>query len=130
MDCRPDAIEQAESGCFTASDLENTSASRRRRYFSLEHQKFRISPRLRQSTTWRVGDFGAYREAEGWDLILFRNVAIYLKPDYANTIWQRFDHLLNPGGLVVTGSAERPPESLLWKRESPCIYRKPSPLST
>jgi chemotaxis protein methyltransferase CheR len=71
-----------------------------------------------------VADFGVFRGAEPWDLILFRNGAIYLEAEYAHRVWRRLDEQLKPGGAVVTGGAERPPEDLRWKRESAYLYWK------
>ncbi len=124
VDCRADAIAQARSGCFAASELAVLGNLRRQRYFQIHGPQAVVSPRLRERTTWRVADFGKFRDAEGWDLILFRNAAIYLDAEYANCVWRRLDRQLKPGGVVVTGSAERPPDSLRWKREAACIYRK------
>lgn len=124
VDCRPDGIEQASSGAFAVSDLKNVELIRRQHYFHIEGRHAFISPRLRQRTHWRVADFAKFRETEPWDLILFRNVAIYLQADYAKAVWQGLDEQLKPGGVVVTGTAERPPGDLPWKRESLCVYRK------
>ena len=124
VDCRADAIEQARSGEFAASDLKGLEATRRQRYFGIEGGRAFISPPLRQKTVWHVADFGVFGEVEPWDLILFRNAAIYLERDYANRVWHGLGRQLKPGGVVVTGTADRPPEDLCLKRESPCIYRK------
>jgi len=125
LDCRPDAIEQARSGGFSVSDLKGIGEHRQQRYFRVEGRCAVILPRLRRNATWHVGDFGVFLDPKPWDLILFRNVAIYLQAEYANRIWHRLDQQLKPGGMVIAGSADRPPEDLRWKRESSCIYRKP-----
>jgi chemotaxis protein methyltransferase CheR len=124
VDCRSDAIEQAGNGTFAVSELKGLEAGRRERYFRLEGPRAFISPCLRQTTTWRVADFGVFWGAEPWDLILFRNGAIYLEAEHANRVWRWLDEQLKPGGAVVTGGAERPPEDLHWKRESAYLYWK------
>jgi len=42
----------------------------------------------------------------GLDLILFRNVAIYLKPEVTRAIIQRFHQALRPGGWLLLGETE------------------------
>lgn len=130
VDCRPDAIEQARAGCFAVSDLKVIGEQRQQRYFHFEGRCATISPRLRRKTAWQAADFGGFRDTKPWDLILFRNAAIYLEFEYANSVWHRLDQQLKPGGFVVTGSADRPPGDLGWRRESACIYRKPLPLTS
>lgn len=130
VDCRPEAIGQARSGAFALSDLKGLEPGRRRRHFHLDGQSAFISRRLRQKTVWAEADVGAFREGEPWDVILFRNVAIYLRSEYGDAVWHRLDQQLKPGGVMVTGSADRPPEDLGWKREVACIYRKPLALTS
>ena len=42
----------------------------------------------------------------GLDLILFRNVAIYLKPEVTRAIIERFQRALRPGGWLLLGEVE------------------------
>jgi chemotaxis methyl-accepting protein methylase len=130
VDCRPDAIKQARSGSFAVSDLKDLSPLRRQRYFHVEGREAFIAPRLREKAVWHVADFAAFQQKDLWDVILFRNVAIYLQTEYADRIWHRLGQKLSPGGVLVTGTADRPPELLGWKRESACIYRKPQTLNS
>jgi len=125
LDCRANAIEQAKSGRFAVSELRGME-DRRRLYFRIDGRHAHISVRLKQNTNWRVAGCEEFKAQEPWDLILFRNVAIYLQPEYANRVWQRLNSQLKPGGVMVTGNAERPPENLGWNRESMCVYRKPA----
>jgi chemotaxis methyl-accepting protein methylase len=59
-----------------------------------------------------------------WDLILFRNVAIYLDPRLAQSLWARLVRQLRVGGLLVTGKAERPPQNLPVRRIGHCLYER------
>jgi chemotaxis methyl-accepting protein methylase len=56
-------------------------------------------------------------------VILFRNVAIYLEPDEAFRVWGHLAARLRPGGVLVTGKAERPPASLGFERIEPCLFQ-------
>lgn len=59
-----------------------------------------------------------------WDLILCRNLAIYLEAESAGRLWRRIAAALKPGGFLVVGKAERPIVAGLH-RCGPCIYKRP-----
>jgi chemotaxis protein methyltransferase CheR len=58
-----------------------------------------------------------------WDVILCRNVAIYLRAPAAAALWERLVAELAPGGVLVTGKAEKPPGCLSLVRLAKCIYQ-------
>ena len=58
-----------------------------------------------------------------WDVILCRNMAMYLAPEAAAALWRNLDSLLRPGGILVLGKAERPTGTRL-SMIAPCVYRR------
>jgi chemotaxis methyl-accepting protein methylase len=84
----------------------------------------RVTPAIAGMTEWRHGDLLTRAEPGPWDLILCRNVAIYLRPEAADRIWNALVATLRPGGYLVLGRAERPAgvDGLVAVR--PCVYRK------
>jgi chemotaxis protein methyltransferase CheR len=58
-----------------------------------------------------------------WDIILCRNVAIYLKREASCALWAMLALRLRPGGLLVVGNAERPSVPGLNHLDR-CLYRK------
>jgi chemotaxis methyl-accepting protein methylase len=125
VDCRSEAIARAEAGWFRAAELQGIEPQWRERYFRSQGAHALVSPVLRARMQWRAGDVAACGEGAGWDVILFRNLAIYFKPDRAAAVWERLARQLAPGGVLVTGKAERPPAGLPLRRVSSCIYQKP-----
>lgn len=124
MDCRPEAIAQARAGWFQAAELDAVPPGFRQRYFHLEGARACVSPCLREKSLWQVGDLlSGPPPGEGWDIILFRNVAIYLCPEKTR-LWESLVRQLRPGGVLVTGKAERPPSDLPLKRIYRCIYKR------
>ena len=63
------------------------------------------------------------------DLILCRNVVIYLNEDAKERIYQRFFDALRPGGTLFVGSTERVSDAarLGWERPATFFYRRPAP---
>jgi chemotaxis methyl-accepting protein methylase len=124
VDCRPAAVERARRGLFTPAQLAGVSAVRRDRYFCLEGAGFSVREFLRCRTRWKVADLLHYSDNSRFDLICCRNVAIFLTPGGAATLWSRLSEQLVSGGFLVTGSAEKPPSQLPLLRMGPCLYRK------
>ena len=77
-----------------------------------------------QSIDWRRENVLNADYEGSWNLILCRNLAIYLEAETAARLWQRIAGALAPGGFLVVGSAERPVVAGLH-RCGPCIYRRP-----
>ena len=85
-----------------------------------------MCPALRLAARWRTADVLAGPVPGPWDLILCRNLAIYLQPDANARLWAGLESALRPGGFLVTGKAERPagPAAARLRAAGPCVYRK------
>ncbi len=109
-DCRGDAIERARQGLYDAALLKLVlEIAMRDTYFEPVGQNWRPVEALRRQVHWKVADLLAGVEAGPWDIIFWRNAAIYLKSDPAETIWRRLASVLAPQGVLIAGKAERPP---------------------
>jgi len=127
-DCRPEAIARARAGEYALEAAAKPPALWQRPHLLPAAGRARIHPRLRTAVTWRVADLLAAVERGPWDLILCRNVAIYLEPPVAAGLWRRLASQLAPGGFLVTGKTENPLPSAPLERAGPCLYRlRPTP---
>lgn len=107
-DCRPDAVKRASDGIYDADAMKNVPESFVERYFLRDGNKSRIVPKVRTVVQWRSANVLEVQEPGGWDMILCRNLAIYLRADAAGKLWQKLLGSLRPGGVLVLGKAERP----------------------
>lgn len=129
-DCRGEAVSRAAAGEYDAAAACRTVPPElRERYLEpvdADASAHRIRPRLRDAVTWRAANVFDAPEPGPWDLILCRNLAMYLRPAAAGLLWRGLAGALRPGGLLVVGTAERPagaPAGLLVPT-GPCVYRR------
>ena len=123
-DCRGDAIERGKLGLYDATMLRLVPSATRDKYFEAVGQDWRPLAALRRQVHWKVADLLAGVEDGPWDIILWRNAAIYFKPDPADGIWRRLVSVLSPQGVLVTGKADRPPRDAGLTTMGRCIYRR------
>jgi chemotaxis protein methyltransferase CheR len=121
-DCLPGAIDRAREGSFAADVLQSMIPSRIDRHFVRESAGCRVAGHLRDAAAWRVADVTRAIEPGSWDIILCRNLPMYLRPEHAGRLWQRLAQALRPGGCLVVGKAEHPGGKL--NKIAPCIYRR------
>jgi chemotaxis methyl-accepting protein methylase len=125
-DCRADAVACAEEATFPAGTLADLDLPWEP-YFVRERDKVRAKEALRSRARWKQADLLVRAEAGPWDLLLWRNMAIYLHRSAARRVWETLVAELAPGGFLVTGKADHPPEHPLLKRIGPCLYRRKDP---
>jgi chemotaxis methyl-accepting protein methylase len=94
------------------------------RYFSFDQSSYVARDALRRAARWRWANVLAAPEPGPWDLVLCRNLAIYLQPDAVARLWAGLAAVVRPGGLLVSGKAERPVGQADLEPEGPCIYRR------
>lgn len=123
-DCRAEAISRAEQAVYSASTLAVLPAFVRPGQIELVNGGWQPAAHLRERATFRVSDLSHTIEDGPWDLILWRNVAIYLTPEAADYVGDSLAAALRPGGFFVLGKAERPPASSRLSAISRCIFRK------
>lgn len=126
IDCRVSAIERARQGLLSAEARRAIPPALQARYTQPAPPGWQVAAELRASTTWEVADVFARDDTAAWDMVLCRNVAIYLTAPAAERLWRRLIQWLRPGGILVTGKAEKPPSPELV-RLAPCIYKAREP---
>jgi chemotaxis methyl-accepting protein methylase len=122
-DCRPAAINAACAGAYSDDAVADLPADILRSNFFQQNGSWVVHPALRKATEWRASDVLTHPPSEAWDMILCRNVAIYLDSAASALLWQKLYDALNAGGFMVVGRADRPRIPGL-ERLAPCVYRK------
>jgi len=123
IDCRADAIAAARSGAFNLADVAVLEPQLQTRYFDPGMVTRRVAAAIRNGVNWQVQDATRQLPDGEWDVVLCRNVTIYLQDVAAESLMTRIVGQLAPGGFVVVGKAERPPAGLNLTAIGSCVFR-------
>jgi chemotaxis protein methyltransferase CheR len=105
-------LEKARRGAYGEWAFRALDAARRQRYFKQRASEWWIDARLRDRVTFRQSDLVRDRCPDrdaglaDIDLILCRNVFIYLEPEAVAAITRKFAAALAEGGYLLTAHSE------------------------
>lgn len=111
-DLNPEFLQRAREARYRQWSFRQTNIHQNREYFKPDGDLFRLVDRLREHVRFAVLNLvkdvypSPLTGTVGLDLILFRNVAIYLKSEVTAAILQRFYQALRPGGWLLLGETE------------------------
>lgn len=111
-DISTQAVDKARRGEYRDWSFRALDAKRKQRYFQPHGQHWQIAPRVREMVTFRSGDLlrdrfpDAQAGLNDFDLILCRNVFIYLDTHAVARITAKFAEALADRGYLITGHNE------------------------
>ena len=131
VDCRADAVSRARMGVYRGTRLGGVDGERHGRYFRpLSSDWCMVVPLLRQRTGFFVRNVltreesGGLLETRRWDVVLCRNLVMYVEEPAARGLWDWLAEQVAEDGILVTGRAECPPRDLPFRPGSRCVYQK------
>jgi len=100
-------LREAENGIYPEIRIRNLSMSDRR-YFFIEKEPgwYQIRDEIKRRVIFRRDDLSRSRATKKMDLILCRNVMIYLSREMIEEIWKNIRNLTTSGAYVVVGRSE------------------------
>ncbi|MFZ4855987.1 MAG: chemotaxis protein CheB [Desulfuromonadaceae bacterium] len=105
-DLDADAIEKARRGLYSSRIETDVSPERLQRFFIKENDGYRICREIRQMVTFAQQNAIKDPPFTRIDLLLCRNLLIYLTTGLQKQLLPLFHYSLKPGGLLFLGSAE------------------------
>ncbi|MBV1860060.1 MAG: hypothetical protein KUG77_16725 [Nannocystaceae bacterium] len=105
-DVRGDAIEHAAGGSYAVARVVNIPVDIRARYGTIEDGRWKVGEILRDCIRFSVHDVLADSPPADRDLVLFRNVMIYLRPEVHPRALASMHQALLPGGFLAVGESE------------------------
>jgi two-component system CheB/CheR fusion protein len=100
------AIEHARTGTYQASIEADVSADRLRRFFTKQDGVYRVTKMIRDLCVFARQDLTRDPPFSRLDLILCRNVLIYMDLVLQKKLLSIFHYALQPNGFLVLGQAE------------------------
>lgn len=105
-DLDADAIEKARRGLYPATIKADVSPERLKRFFVKEDNSYRIGKEIREKVTFAQQNAIMDPPFTRLDILICRNLLIYLSTDLQKQLLPLFHYSLKPGGLLFLGSAE------------------------
>ena len=101
-----EGIETARAGIYPCSTTADMGEGRRKRFFTPDGEQIRVIPTLRDSIVFAVQDLLRDPPIVRIDLVVCRNMLIYLDGPAQKLAAQTFFQSLNPGGFLLLGPSE------------------------
>lgn len=127
IDLDPNILEAAQIGKYNSAALKNVSPDRKRKYFTqIEQDLFAIDEKIKNMVTFKQFDLLKNTFQHNWDIILCRNLFIYLTQDIKDMLTKKFVAALRPEGILFLGNTEFifEPEKFKLKKYISSFYFK------
>lgn len=134
-DISPGRIAEASRGMYRPWSLRRVSAERQSRCFQRDGVYFRLLPEYRTGCRFFRDNLAETpyraltRDGGDFDLVLCRNVLLYLAPERARQVAGNLAGRLDPGGVLILGAGDPDPGELdglarVWDSEAGMYYRR------
>ena len=101
-----DAIDKARQGHYPAGIAADLTPERLRRFFVQEETGYRVCKEIREMVTFAVQNVIMDPPFTRLDILICRNLLIYLTLELQKKLLPLFHYSLRPGGVLFLGSAE------------------------
>ena len=105
-DLDPDAIDKARQGHYLPNIAADVSPERLQRFFVADEQGYRIGKEIREMVTFATQNVAMDPPFTRLDILICRNLLIYLTPELQRKLLPVFHYSLTPGGVLFLGSSE------------------------
>jgi two-component system CheB/CheR fusion protein len=105
-DLDQDAVDKARQGFYPANIAADVPPERLDRFFVKEDNGYRVGKEIREMITFATQNIIMDPPFTKLDILICRNLLIYLAPELQKKILPHFHYSLNPGGVLFLGSAE------------------------
>ncbi len=100
------AIEKAREGAYPQNIAADVSPERLSRFFDQKDSNYRVSKKVRESVVFAVQNVLKDPPFSKLDLLVCRNLLIYLESKAQKKLLPLFHYSLKPGGALFLGSSE------------------------
>ena len=101
-----DAIDKARKGSFSKKIADDVSPERISGFFTVEAEGYRVKNAIREMVVFASQDVIKDPPFTKLDILTCRNMLIYMEPELQKKLMALFNYSLNPGGIMLLGTAE------------------------
>lgn len=127
------ALRHAAEAVFRRWSFRGVPPQVRARHFVAEEHHLRVSEAVREQVSFAELNLVTDAYPSGCDIILCRNVLVYLDPDVQHHVARRLTEALAPGGWLMTAATDPvlPDDLALEQVRTPAgfFYRRPTRVS-
>jgi len=105
-DIDPTSLHQAKEARYSPASLASVPARCRRRYFIEERDRYQVTPEVRRLVFFKGHNILDPLPFGRIDLVVCRNVLIYMTETLQQRVLLALVEALNPGGFLVLGKVE------------------------
>lgn len=108
-------LERAKNAVYKPAEMTGVSLEQRARYFQPVRNptmpgEMQVNANLVSAIDFRQVNLNAHwSTTQQYDVVFFRNVAIYFDADTQRSLWRKFQGAMRPGGWLLIGHSERIP---------------------
>jgi len=101
-----DSIDKARKGLYSSNISADVSPERLSRFFTVDTEGFRVNTIIREIVVFAPQNVIKDPPFTNLDLLLCRNMLIYMEPELQKKLMALFHYSLNAGGIMLLGTAE------------------------
>ena len=106
-DLDKEAIDKARSGAYPVNITADVSKERLQRFFTCQEERgYRVKKEIREMVIFATQNVIMDPPFTKLDILICRNLLIYLEPEIQKKLFPMFYYTLNKGGVLFLGSAE------------------------
>jgi len=105
-DLDQEAIDKARKGLYSSNIATDVSPERLGRFFTVESEGFRVIAAIREMVVFAPQNVIKDPPFTKLDILTCRNMLIYMESELQKKLITLFNYSLNPGGIMVLGTAE------------------------
>ena len=105
-DLDQDAIDKARKGIYSQNIATDVSPERLSRFFTVEPEGYRVIASIRKMVVFAPQNVIKDPPFTKLDILTCRNMLIYMETELQKKLITLFNYSLNPGGIMVLGTAE------------------------
>lgn len=105
-DIDQEAIEKSRKGYFSQNITADVSPERLKKFFKAESDGYQISPTIRDMVVFAPQNIIKDPPFTKLDMLLCRNMLIYMEPELQEKLIVLFNYSLKTGGIMILGTSE------------------------